>query len=112
MSVRRLSNTRGGAARILSEPASTAYTVEEQPDEGARDSILRCLLLATGSADGSVCVFDATGGEGSSEMLQKLEGHRDQVYCANFHPFDLLLASSSADCTVRLWRAKGSESRE
>ena len=81
-------------------------TVEDQPDAGARDSILRCMLLATGSADGSVCVFDVAGGEGTSEMLQKLEGHRDQVYCANFHPTDLLLASSSADCTVRLWRAR------
>ena len=36
-------------------------------------------------------------------MVQKIEGHTDRVYTCDFHPHDLLLASGSADFSVRLW---------
>jgi WD40 repeat protein len=41
--------------------------------------------------------------------LQTLEGHRDTVYGASFHRSEPLLASFSADATVRIWRASRSK---
>jgi len=64
------------------------------------------ILLATGSVDSHVYVYDVGGPTGSSQMIQKLRGHRDMVYAAEFHPRDLLLATASADFTVRLWAPK------
>lgn len=80
-------------------------------------------LVATGSADHSVYVYDATsgatgtaaggarGGGGSAgannsinaALLQKLEGHKDRVYAVEFHPCDYSLVSCSADNTIRVW---------
>ena len=39
----------------------------------------------------------------AAELVQKLEGHQDRVYSAAFHPTEPLLASCSADFTIRLW---------
>ena len=39
----------------------------------------------------------------AAELVQKLEGHQDRVYSATFHPTEPLLASCSADFTIRLW---------
>jgi len=60
-------------------------------------------LLATGSADNQVYIYNVTGHKESHNLLQKLEGHTDRVYAVNFHPFDPILATASADSTVRLW---------
>jgi WD40 repeat protein len=38
-------------------------------------------------------------------QLQALEGHRDVVYGASFHRTEPVLASFSADATVRVWRS-------
>lgn len=35
--------------------------------------------------------------------MQRLEGHTDRVYTVNFHPTEPLLASGSADFTVKIW---------
>ncbi|RIB05690.1 WD40-repeat-containing domain protein [Gigaspora rosea] len=56
-------------------------------------SLEESLLLATGSADPY-----ATG-----ELLQRLEGHTDFVYAVDFHPFEPILASCSADFTIKIW---------
>ena len=61
------------------------------------------VLLATGSADNDTYLFDVGGGNGSGELIQRLRGHTDRVYTVDFHPLEPLLASASADFTVRLW---------
>ena len=35
--------------------------------------------------------------------MQRLRGHTDRVYGISFHPDEPVLASGSADFTVRLW---------
>jgi COMPASS component SWD3 len=40
--------------------------------------------------------------------LQRLDGHSDRVYAACFHPKEPILASCSADFSVKIWQAKKS----
>ncbi|KAI8835344.1 quinon protein alcohol dehydrogenase-like superfamily [Chytridium lagenaria] len=61
------------------------------------------LLLATGSADPYVYVYSMGLQENTGELLQRIEGHSDRVYCASFHPSDPILASCSADFSVKVW---------
>lgn len=39
----------------------------------------------------------------TAELMQRLEGHTDRVYAANFHPTEPILASCSADYTIKVW---------
>ena len=57
--------------------------------------------LASGSADGTIRLWDATG-----QSLNTLEGHTDGVWGVAFS-LDGTLASGSADGTIRLWDATG-----
>ncbi|CAM9552433.1 unnamed protein product [Choristocarpus tenellus] len=59
------------------------------------------LVLATGSADGNIHMFDLSKSQG--EEMQILRGHEDRVYSVDFHPMDPKLVSCSADSTVRIW---------
>ncbi|KAF9425460.1 hypothetical protein BGZ94_007514 [Podila epigama] len=61
------------------------------------------LLLASGSMDPYVYLFDVGSGDGQYELLQKLGGHTDRVYDVDFHPIDHVLASGSADFSVKVW---------
>ncbi|KAF9432059.1 hypothetical protein BGZ76_011314 [Entomortierella beljakovae] len=61
------------------------------------------LLLASGSMDPYVYLFDVGGGDGQYDLLQKLSGHTDRVYDVDFHPIDHVLASGSADFSVKVW---------
>ncbi|KDO29858.1 hypothetical protein SPRG_19737 [Saprolegnia parasitica CBS 223.65] len=74
--------------------------LQEKPDE--------VMLLATGSADNTIYLHDVTcrrgyGLNGSTSLLQRLEGHTDRVYSVDFHPNEPILASASADFTVKIW---------
>ena len=64
------------------------------------------LLLASGSADSVVRLFDVGNGISSGKLFQKLEGHTDRVYSVDFHPEQAMLASGSADATIRIWARK------
>jgi hypothetical protein len=44
--------------------------------------------------------------QGAAELVQRLEGHQDRVYAVSFHPTKPLLASCSADFTIKLWAAR------
>lgn len=43
------------------------------------------------------------GGQGTAELVQRLEGHVDRVCGATFHPIDPILATCSADFLVKIW---------
>ncbi|KAI8588021.1 WD40-repeat-containing domain protein [Geranomyces variabilis] len=68
-------------------------------------------LLATGSADPFVYVYNVGGPEGTGELLQRLEGHTDRVYAVNFHPTESILASCSADFTLKIWYSNGKKKK-
>ena len=85
-------------------------------------SVDESLLLATGSASTSVYLFDVWTRVGSMEsgtkcatppqgLLQKLRGHTGRVYSCDFHPSEPILASCSADSTVKIWMPKTSSQR-
>ncbi|KAF9182031.1 hypothetical protein BGZ51_005003 [Haplosporangium sp. Z 767] len=61
------------------------------------------LILASGSMDPYVYLFDVGAGDGQYDLLQKLAGHTDRVYDVDFHPIDHVLASGSADFSVKVW---------
>ena len=46
--------------------------------------------------------MQGTGGE----LVQKLSGHLDRVYAANFHPNQPVLATCGADATVKVWTVR------
>ncbi|KAF9965294.1 hypothetical protein BGZ70_005096 [Mortierella alpina] len=61
------------------------------------------LILASGSMDPYVYLYDVGTGDGQYDLLQKLSGHTDRVYDVDFHPIDHVLASGSADFSVKVW---------
>lgn len=71
-------------------------------------AISESLVLATGSAEpgGGIYLFDVGGPTGTATLIQKLEGHDDRVCGVSFHPKHPILASCSADSSVRIWTPK------
>ncbi|KAI8049073.1 WD40-repeat-containing domain protein [Syncephalis plumigaleata] len=65
------------------------------------------MLLASGSADPFVYLYDVGGLEGTGHLLQRLEGHTDRVYSVDFHPTEPILCSCSADATIKIWAPVG-----
>lgn len=61
----------------------------------------RSFLVATGSSDAFVYLYDVEQQEG--HPIQKLEGHLDRVYAVDFHPQEPILCSGSADFTIKMW---------
>lgn len=82
---------------------------EDEPNRSNKSDTVS--LLATGSSDPFVYVYSLgqfevnqpTKSQGTSELIQRLEGHTDRVYSVDFHPKEPVLASCSADFTVRVW---------
>lgn len=90
-------------------------------------SLTSAMLVATGGVDGSVRVCNVgslvkssaasssnvvVDGNASNTLdsasIQTMTGHADRVYGVDFHPRAPLLASASADGTVRLWASTAS----
>ncbi|KAG2010566.1 vegetative incompatibility protein HET-E-1 [Coprinopsis cinerea AmutBmut pab1-1] len=63
-------------------------------------------LLASGSDDGSICLWNPQTGEALGEPLQ---GHIHFVTSVAFSPDGTLLASGSRDKTIRLWNPQTGE---
>ncbi|PXF42795.1 WD repeat-containing protein 5B [Gracilariopsis chorda] len=69
------------------------------------DAIESSLVLASGSADGNVYVFDVGGSAGTGTLVQTLIGHKDIAYSVDFHPCEPILASCSADSKINIWHS-------
>ncbi|KAG0274843.1 hypothetical protein BGZ95_009410 [Linnemannia exigua] len=89
---RRTGKVRGGDG----DEAPSTLSDKDIPLESS-------LILASGSMDPYVYLFDVGAGDGQYEVLQKLSGHTDRVYDVDFHPVDHVLASGSADFSVKVW---------
>jgi len=63
-------------------------------------------LLAAGGDDGVVRVWNISNPD-DIQLVQTLIGHTDWVFSVAFNPDGSLLASSSADNTIRLWIVAG-----
>ncbi|OQS00093.1 hypothetical protein THRCLA_06234, partial [Thraustotheca clavata] len=66
--------------------------LQETPDE--------LMLLATGSADNKIYLHDVRR---QQSLVQRLDAHSDRVYAVDFHPKEPILASASADFTVKIF---------
>nr|CAG8511062.1 8571_t:CDS:10 [Entrophospora candida] len=84
------------SVELVDDVADSTIYEKDKPLEAS-------LLLATGSADAYAYLFNVGGPEGTGELIQRLEGHTDFVYAVDFHPIEPILASCSADCTIKLW---------
>ncbi|KAF9939022.1 hypothetical protein BGZ67_010076 [Mortierella alpina] len=93
----------GAAAR---RPGKVRGGDGEEPPSISSDkdvALESSLILASGSMDPYVYLFDVGTGDGQYDLLQKLSGHTDRVYDVDFHPIDHVLASGSADFSVKVW---------
>ncbi|MEG3928389.1 nSTAND1 domain-containing NTPase [Microcoleus sp. T3_D1] len=82
--------SQAAAPNTLGGHANWVYAVSFSPDGK---------LLATGSADRTVKLWDTTTGK----QINTLTGHTNEVYAVSFSPDGKLLATGSADNTVKLW---------
>lgn len=71
------------------------------------DATQETLLLATGSADNKIYLHDVSlkhpNARPAPYLVQKIDAHSDRVYCVDFHPTEPILASASADFSVKIW---------
>lgn len=74
-------------------------------EETVGGTIRNGLILASGSADGNIYIFDVGGRPGTGRLLQSLEGHKDRVYGVDFHPSEPILVSCSADAGIKVWQS-------
>ncbi len=87
----------------LADAGRSGKGAEEWRGGGRRGDADGWGLVATGSGDEAACVYALDGPAGAGEPVQRLEGHRDRVYSAQFHPARLELATCSADAHIMLW---------
>lgn len=62
-------------------------------------------LLALADAEGVITLLDVNTGE----VVRQIQAHTDTIFALAFSPDGQLLASSSQDCTIRLWAVKTGE---
>mmetsp|Transcript_51957 Transcript_51957/g.86397 ORF Transcript_51957/g.86397 Transcript_51957/m.86397 type:complete len:524 (-) Transcript_51957:174-1745(-) len=103
---------RGDSSQQQSQHLRRGNSNDDDPPSSLRDSgaqelsVHSTLILASGSADNYVYIFDVGGPPGTGELVQKLEGHTDRVYSVSFHPQEPILASCSADGLIKIWSPK------
>eukprot|EP00760_Papus_ankaliazontas_P010783 PhM_4_TR14445/c0_g4_i1/m.28263/K14963/WDR5, SWD3, CPS30; COMPASS component SWD3 len=107
-----LTGHRSRKAPIRSASWCGAYVPRKDDDLSNQPprSLHESTLIASGSTDGSVYVFDVSERSqqqqqagASSLLLQRLDVHKDVVYGTHFHPMEPMLMSYSADASIKLW---------
>ncbi|AFY68324.1 WD40 repeat-containing protein [Thalassoporum mexicanum PCC 7367] len=97
----------GSVIRIVQAHAASIHGVSFSPNN---------LQIATAASDGSVRIWqvaDLIAGEASKEIIANIQpwrslvGHEDAVYGVSYSPDGRMLATASADGTVKLWSAAG-----
>ncbi|TYZ61831.1 hypothetical protein PybrP1_007588 [[Pythium] brassicae (nom. inval.)] len=85
---------------------------EDFQDTDRPDTTQETLLLATGSADNKIYLHDVSlkhpNARPAPYLVQKIDAHSDRVYCVDFHPTEPILASASADFSVKIWLPRSS----
>jgi WD40 repeat protein len=66
-------------------------------------------MVAVGSRDGSVRLWDVTDIARGARFLYSLEGHREDINSVTFDPSGTLIVSTSDDRTARLWSTRTGE---
>lgn len=89
-----------------SDNANPSRGHEKDVDRVVGGPIRSALILASGSADGMVYIFDVGARSGRGALLQTLEGHKDRVYATDFHPNEPILATCSADSDIKIWHTR------
>jgi len=93
--VRTLQGHSSGALSVSISPVCLPHTYRES---AASPEGIDC-ILATGSSDGLVRLWDIASGY-STKILQ---GHTDWVWSVSFSPDGSILASGSDDNSIKLW---------
>ncbi|KAG4086632.1 WD40 repeat-like protein [Neocallimastix lanati (nom. inval.)] len=95
---------------ILGMPSSSDENLRANRTEQTNfkdDKLNMSILLATGSSDSYAYIYSLKlNQEGFVTPIQRLEGHTGIVYATSFHPSNPILATCSADCTIRIWNSK------
>ena len=113
----RLDGSLGSTSGTSLRHKLSGSDAEEFPDSsgerGSMGSSHEMLLIATGSADHHIYLHDVTpsthavdasgSGNHTQTLVQTIDGHNDRVYCVDFHPTEPILASASADCSIKIW---------
>ena len=58
------------------------------------------------SADEALDAKAMPGKSSNTGHVQQLDGHKDRVYTAAYHPKQLMIASGGADCQICIWKAR------
>lgn len=119
------SGSGSGSRRKLTEGDGEDFT-DPSGERGAMDSSRETLLLATGSADRHIYLHEVTpvkhpadsnggsrsgsAGKHTQTLVQKIDAHSDRVYCVDFHPTEPILASASADSSIKIWLPRSGSS--
>ncbi|TDH70753.1 hypothetical protein CCR75_001155 [Bremia lactucae] len=114
-----VTNGAGSVSRLKLSDDDREDFVDPSRDHGSIDSPHETLLLATGSADRHIYLHEVTpsnhadgGGLGKHKdtLVQLIDAHTDRVYCVDFHPSEPILASASADCSIKIWLPRSTSS--
>jgi WD40 repeat protein len=81
------------------------WAVAFPPDETAQESQSQQYLLASGSDDKSLKIWNIS----KSECLRTLKGYTNRIWAVAFSPNGNILASGNDDHTVRLWNIHDQE---
>lgn len=70
---------------------------------------LTLIILATGSQDKTVKLWKWEKGTSLIQHVATLAGHKRSIWSVTFSPVDQVIASASADMTVRVWNVNTRE---
>lgn len=98
------SGSADGTVRIWEvESGRLVNTLEQGSPVRSLSWSLDGQYLASGSVDHQVRVWQVNNLDQTPLQLHHLTGHTKEVWSVAFSPTDSILASSSGDCTIKLW---------